>query len=272
MEIIINAFNLLLYQPLFNALILLYQYLPGQDFGIAVIVLTCLIRLILYPLMAQSIKTHKVLTEIQPKIKEIQQKYKTDRERQAREMIKLYKKEKINPFSSFLPLLIHLPILTILIALFLVFMTFKDGLDSAKLTILYPFVSPPNLQEEPTLLGLINLTQPSLILAVLAGICQFFQNKMSTPHQKIGGGQVPKKQDQIAQFSNLMQKQMLYFFPVFTVFILTRLPAAIGLYLIITFLFSIGQQYIIFKKPSKDSPLFPEKAGPTEQAVYAQSK
>lgn len=247
MEIIINAFNLILYQPLFNGLVLLYQYLPGQDFGIAVIVLTCLIRLILYPLVAQSIKAQKALSELQPKIQEIQQKYKTDREKQVREMIELYKKEKINPFSSFLPLLIQLPIL---IALFWVFMAFKDGLDPTKLTILYPFVSAPNLQEEPTLLGLINLTQPSLILAVLAGICQFFQTKMITSHQKIDGGQVPKKQDQMAQFSNLMEKQMLYFFPVFMVFILLRLPAAIGLYWILTSLFSIGQQHIIFKKPA----------------------
>jgi len=246
MEIIINAFNLILYQPLFNGLIFLYQYLPGQDFGIAVIVLTCLIRLVLYPLMVSSIKSQKALSELQPKIQEIQQKYKTDRERQAREMIELYKKEKINPLGSFLPLLIQLPIL---IALFWVFMAFKDGLDPSQLTVLYPFVSASNLPEEPTLLGLINLAQPSLILAVLAGLCQFFQTKMVTPHQKIGRRQPSaKKQDQMAQFSNLMQKQMLYFFPIFMVFILLRLPAAIGLYWIVTSLFSIGQQYTIFKK------------------------
>jgi YidC/Oxa1 family membrane protein insertase len=244
MEIITNAFNLILYQPLFNGLILLYQYLPGHDFGIAVIVLVCLIRLILYPLMAQSIKSQKALQELQPKIQEIQQKYKTDRERQVREIIALYKKEKINPFGSFLPLLIQLPIL---FALFWVFMAFKDGLEADKLTILYPFVLSPNLPKEPTLLGLINLTRPSLILAILAGICQFFQTKMITPQQK-SRGQLSKKSEQMAHFSNLIQKQMLYFFPVFMVLILLRLPAVIGLYWIVTSLFSMGQQYIIFKK------------------------
>jgi YidC/Oxa1 family membrane protein insertase len=245
MEIITNAFNLILYQPLFNGLILLYQYLPGHDFGIAVIVLICLIRLILYPLMAQSIKFQKALQELQPKIQEIQQKYKADRERQTREIIALYKKEKINPLGSFLPFLIQLPIL---FALFWVFMAFKDGLDASKLTILYPFVSCPNLLEEPTLLGLINLTQPSLLLAALAGICQFFQTKMITPKQKSGGRQFSKKSDQMAYFSNLIQKQMLYFFPVFMVLILLRLPAVIGLYWIVTSLFSLGQQYIMLKK------------------------
>jgi len=138
--------------------------------------------------------------------------------------------------------LVQLPIL---LALFWVFMAFKDGLDPAKLTILYPFVSVPNLLE-PTLLGLINLAQPSLILAVLAGLSQFFQTKMITP--RLRSGQASKKQDQMAQFSNLMQKQMLYFFPIFMVFILLSLPAAIGLYWIVGSLFSIGQQYLIFKK------------------------
>ena len=248
MDFLINIFNLILYQPLFNALILLYQYLPGHDFGIAVIVLTLLIRLMLYPLMAQSIKSQKVLQELQPKLQEIQQKYRTDPQRQAREIFELYKKEKINPFVGFLPLLIQLPIL---IALFWVFMAFKDGLNPDKLTILYPFLSPPNLLKTPTFLGLINLAQPSLIVAVLAGFSQFFQTKMVTPYPKIGGGQTSKKQDQIAQFSNLIQKQGLYFFPIFTVFILLRLPSAIGLYWITTSLFSIGQQYLIFKKQSR---------------------
>lgn len=244
MELIISIFNKLLYQPLFNSLILLYQYLPGKDFGIAVIVLTCLIRLILYPLMTQSIKSQKALNELQPKIQEIQQKYKTDRQRQAREMIELYKKEKINPLDSFLPLLFQLPIL---IALFWVFMAFKDGLDPGELTILYPFVSPPNLSQEPMFLGLINLAQPSLILAVLAGICQFFQTKIASPKTKRA-----KTSDQMTKFSKMMEKQVLYLFPIFIVFILLRLPAAIGLYWIVTSLFSLGQQYIIFKKPAYD--------------------
>jgi len=238
MELLINTFNLILYQPLFNILVLLYKYLPGHDFGIAVIVLTILIRLVLYPLTAQSIKSQKVLSELQPKIQKIQEKFKGDRERQVKEMMKLYQKEKINPFGGCLPLLIQLPIL---IALFWVFMTFKDGLDSSELAVLYHFISFPPLPEEPMFLGLINLAQSSLILAFLAGICQFFQTKMITP-------KIKKAKNQMARFSEMIQKQMLYFFPIFTVFILWKLPAAIGLYWIVTSLFSIGQQYLVFAK------------------------
>jgi len=240
MELLTNTFNLILYQPLFNALILLYQYLPGQDLGVAVIVLTVLIRLLLYPLMAQSIKSQRVMAELQPKIQEVQENFKNDKEKQAREIMGLYKKEKINPLGGCLPLLLQMPIL---LALFWVFMTFKDGLGPDQLAILYPFVSIPEIPEEPMFLGLMNLAHPNLILAILAGVCQFFQAKTAgTRVKKV------KTSGQMAKFPEIMQKQMLYFFPIFMVFILLRLPSAIGLYWIITALFSIGQQYLIFSK------------------------
>ena len=139
MEFLINAFNLILYQPFFNALVLLYQYLPGRDFGIAVIFLTVLIRIIFYPLGIQAIRSQKALGELQPKIKEIQEKYKNDRERQTRAMMELYQKEKINPFSGCLPLLIQLPIL---IALYQVFWR---GLRPEEMVHLYDFVPHPGV-------------------------------------------------------------------------------------------------------------------------------
>ena len=242
MNPLISVFNLILYQPLFNILILLYQYLPGRDFGIAVIVLTALIRLILYPLMAQSIKSQKVLSELQPKIQEIQQKFKEDKGKQTKEMMALYQKEKINPFGGCLPLLIQLPIL---IALYQVFW---KGLRPEAMTNLYNFIPHPGVID-PTFLGLINLGEASLFLAVLAGILQFFQTKMVTP-KTLKTKQ--KEGTQMTQFSGMMQKQMLYFFPVFTVFILLKLPAAIGIYWVVTTLFSIIQQYLIFKPPHQN--------------------
>jgi len=239
MGLLINAFNVILYQPLFNALVLLYEYLPGHDFGVAVITLTVIIRLLFYPLMVQSIKSQKSLSELQPKIQEIQSKYKDDKEKQARATMELYQKEKINPFGGCLSLLIQLPIL------FALYRVFWQGFQPEAMAMLYRFVPHPGTID-PTFWGVINLGEASLVLAVLAGLTQFFQTKMITP-------QTPKsKQEEgkmITQFSGMMQKQMLYFFPIFTVFILWKLPAAIGLYWIITALFSILQQYLIFKKP-----------------------
>lgn len=236
MEIFITAFNTILYQPLFNALVFLYQYLPGKDFGMAVIVLTILIRIVLYPLMLKSLKSQKILSELQPKIQEIQQKYKNDKEKQTKEMMGLYQKEKINPLGGCLPLLLQLPIL---IALYQVFW---KGLQPGAMVHLYSFVPDPGTIN-PSFLGLINLAEPSLGLAVLAGISQFFQTKMLSPKTKV----TQDNRNATEQFSNMMQKQMLYFFPIFTVFILWKLPAAIGLYWLITGLFSVFQQYLILK-------------------------
>lgn len=235
MESLINLFNIVLYQPLFNALVFLYQYLPGHDFGIAVILLTVLIRLVLYPSMAKSLRSQKILAELQPKIKKIQEEFKDNRERQAKETMALYQKEKINPLGGCLPLFVQLPIL---IALYRVFW---KGFETNELNNLYSFIPRPE-QIDPHFLGLINLAAPSLVLAVLAGISQFLQTRHQTKASPQSSGK-----GSADQFSNLMQKQMLYFFPVFTVFILWKLPAAIGLYWIATSVFSILQQYLIFK-------------------------
>jgi len=242
MEIFINAFHVLLYQPLFNALIFIYQFLPGKDFGVAVIVLTIAIRILLYPLMLKSIKSQKALSELQPQIQEIQQKYKNDKEKQTKEMMALYQREKINPLGGCLPLLIQLPILLAL------YRVFWNGLNPESMNALYSFVPIPG-EINATFLGLINLSQPSPVLAILSGIFQFVQTKMLTPKTNKKSG----KGDQMAQFTNMMQKQMLYFFPLFTVFILWNLPSAIGVYWAITAIFSIFQQYLIMKPQQENA-------------------
>ena len=235
MNLLTQTFNTVLYQPLFNALILLYNYLPGNNFGLAVIVLTFLLRLFLYPIMTQSIKYQQTLNEIQPRLKEIQEKYKDNQEQQAKEIMNIYKEKKINPFNVFLPLLVQLPLL---IALFQVFRT---GLQPESMDSLYNFVSHPG-EINYLFLGLISLSEPSLLLAILTSIVQFFQLKRVNPQSK---QKKTKKKDSIMQFSNMAQKQMPYFISAFTFAFLTKLPAALGLYWITTSLFSIGQQYIL---------------------------
>lgn len=234
MDLLITAFNELLYRPLFNALVWLYNILPGHDLGVAIIVLTVIIRLLLYPLTQQAIESQKALTELQPKIKELQKRYKT-REEQARAMMELYRQHKINPLSGFLPLLIQLPIL---IALYQVFL---GGLDPERLNGLYSFVSQPAALD-PMFLGIINLSQRHMGLAVLAGFLMFIQSKMTLGQKKsqpaglkIGG----------KDFSSMMGQQMTYFMPLITILIAWSLPAALPLYWIVITLFGIGQQYLV---------------------------
>jgi YidC/Oxa1 family membrane protein insertase len=240
MDFLINIFNVTLYQPLFNVLILLYEYLPGRDFGLAVIGLTILVKLIFYPLGVQAIKSQKKLQDLQPKIKEIQEKFKKDKERQARLTMGLYQKEKINPFSGCLPLLLQLPILLALFRLFL------GGVGPEKLALLYSFVPHPG-QINTVFFGPLDLAEPSMILAVITGIFQFLQTKMTSP-SSTKTSMDGSRQKGMPDFSQMMQKQMLYFLPAFTVLILWNLPSAVALYWLVTTLFTIGQQYIILRK------------------------
>ena len=225
-------FNEILVRPLFNILIIFYN-LSG-DFGIAIILLTILIRVILYPLSAKAVRSQKELSRLQPHIQEIQKKYKNDQPTQAKELMKLYQEHGVNPFSGCLPVLIQLPIL---LALYKVFF---GGLDPAHLSTLYYFVHVP-AKITPLFLGFLDLSRKSIFLAVITALLQFWQSKVSLPPQPApGSGQ---KQSNLPA---LMGKQALYMLPIITLFIAASLPAGPVLYWFTTTLMSL-LQYLIIK-------------------------
>lgn len=230
-----EIFNLILYQPLFNALVLLYLYLPGRDLGLSIIALTILIRFLLYPLSKKAVLTQKRVSEIQPKLKQIEKKYKSDPEQKVKKTLELYRQAKINPGSAFLPLLVQLPVLIALYRLFWI------GISSETMVWLYSFVPAPAFFNN-TFFGLVDLAKPSVVLAVLAAFFQFWQTKSLSPKTE---GHKAGQPD----FAQLIQKQMAYFFPVITLIFLIKLPSAIGLYWTTTTLFSLGQQYFVMKNP-----------------------
>ncbi len=230
----INIFNQVLYYPLFNALIWLYNNIAFHDLGIAIVILTILIRFILYPLSRKAIQSQKAMSTLQPKIKEIQKKYK-NKEEQAKQMMALYKENKVNPMAGCLPILVQFPIL---IALYRVFFT---GLDPEKLNGLYSFVQKPESLNF-IFLGLVDLSVRSITLAVIAGILQFIQAKMIMPKKDNSKKKEGLKIGNL-DFSSLMGQQMTYFMPIITVFIALSLPAALPLYWIVITLFGIIQQH-----------------------------
>src|SRR3989344_2192114 len=216
---IADIFNAALYYPLFNSLIFIYNYLPGHDFGLAIILLTLIIRVILYPVAVKALHSQKALQALQPKLQEIQKKYKDDKEKQAKETLEMYRTEKINPFSGLLLALVQIPIL---IALYQVFW---HGLRPEALDHLYSFVANPG-QINAMFVGLVDLAKPNIPLAFVAGLLQFFQTKMLLPAQD-------KSKPKDTTMATMMQKQMVYFFPFITVIILWKLPSALGLYFIL---------------------------------------
>lgn len=227
-----TIFHEALTRPLFNILIWFYNIIPGQDLGLAIIAVTVLVRLVLYPSFSKSLKSQKELQQLQPKLNEVKEKYKDNKEAQTKATLELYKEHKINPLSSCLPLLIQLPIL---IALYKVFLSGLKGNFGSEL---YSFVANPGTINQ-TFLG-INLATPNIYMAIIAGAFQFVQTKMITPKQKA--------QDRTAK---LMNAQLMYFMPIITVVIAWKLPAALSLYWVVTTLFAIGQQYYIIRKDKK---------------------
>lgn len=224
-------FHLILTKPLFNILIWFYNVVPGHDLGLAIIALTLLIRLVLVPSFQKSLRSQKELQQLQPKLNEIREKHKNDKEAQTKAIMEFYKEHKVNPFSSCLPLLIQLPIL---LALYRVF--FK-GLDGQVGSELYSFVADPG-KINTVFLGLVELTRPNFLFAFLAGALQFIQSKMIAP----------KTQSTPDKTAAMMNIQFTYFMPILTIFIAMKLPAGLSLYWAVTTLFAIGQQYYIIKK------------------------
>jgi YidC/Oxa1 family membrane protein insertase len=237
-EFLANLFHIFLYQPLFNCLVFLYTYVPGKDIGIAIILLTILIKILLYPTSAKAVISQLAMQKLQPRMKEIQEKYKDDKEKQAHEMLELYKKEKVNPFSG---LLIQIPIIIVLIALYKVFM---EGFNPEALTVLYKFIPNPG-EINHMFFQVIDLAKPNLWLAILAGITQYFQAKTLMPQKQ------SKNLSGSIDTAAMIQKQTLYFFPIITIVILMGLPSALGLYWATSSVLSVLQQELILKKNKK---------------------
>jgi YidC/Oxa1 family membrane protein insertase len=228
----ITIYKILIYNPLFNILVFFYQTIAFKDLGVAIIYLTILIRLILYPLSQKTLETQFNLQKIQPKIKEIQNKHKKDPQTQLKEIMDLYKQNNINIFSMYLFLIIQIPFL---IALFQIFSRNFD----ANLINVYSFISTPQTIN-PYFLGFINLEKPNIILVFLASFFQFLQTFVGFSVLKI---------------SKNPSMFLAYFTTIFTFIILIYLPSAVSLYILITNTISFIQQLFINKKFKKENEL-----------------
>src|SRR6266550_1734052 len=108
---IANIFTTIIVQPIFNLLVFIYAILPGHNFGLAIIIFTVLIRILLWPLVKKQLNHAKAMRELQPEIKKIKAAAKGDRQRESQLTMELYKEREINPFASIGIILVQLPIL-----------------------------------------------------------------------------------------------------------------------------------------------------------------
>lgn len=239
-----SMFNTIVFIPLTNALVFLTSLLWG-NIGLSVIVLTILIKLVLLPLSYAQTKSQIAIKKIQPLIDDIK-KNTPDKTEQTQKIMALYKEHNTNPLSGCLPLIIQLPII---IALYRVFLqgVSVDG------SVLYSFVHAPE-HISNMFLG-INMASKSIIIAVIAGITQYFQLRLSPSMQEEKAITTTDTPDmQTAMMAN-MQKTMKYSLPIMITVFAAIVPAAVALYWVITNLFQIAQEWWINKKVSEIKPV-----------------
>ena len=247
-------FHNFIFLPLYNGLIGIMDIIPGIDVGMAVIIFTIIIRLILFPLSKSSVLTQVRMKEVEPEANRIRIEYAKDKQTQALKIMELYKEKKVKPFSGVLLLFIQLPILFALISVFYKIIPEIDP------TYLYSFVHVPVIR--PTLLGL-DLTSKSLVLAIITAIIQFLQMHYSfASKQPIKSSTSVTNKDAMPDSAQMMQSmtaQMKYFLPfiafasVYWIIPATypKSAAIIAIYWSISSLFTLFQELYIRKKHIK---------------------
>jgi YidC/Oxa1 family membrane protein insertase len=212
---------------------------PFFDAGVIIVIFTIIIKIIILPLSIKASKAQIEMKSTEKDLQQIKEKYKNDKSEQSKKIMEYYKERGINPFAGIFVLLIQLPIL---IGLYQVFI--KSGLPKINTALLYSFIGGP-IAINMMFLGLINISEKSMILALLAGITTYFQISHTTGTNT----QTTGTQGDIAK---AMAVQMKYFFPILMTFIAYTISGAIAIYFITSNVFAIVQEIYIKKKYHKD--------------------
>lgn len=249
----LEIFHNLFYKPLYNGLIILFDLLPWFDAGVIVILFTIIVKFALFPLSKKAVVAQVEMRKMEPDLLKIREKYKDDKQEQARKTMDLYRERKINPFSSIFTILIQLPII---FALYFVFL--KSGLPEINSELLYSFVPSPN-GINMSFLGFVDIAEKSYFLALLAGVSSFFQLRFSIPPYKPPKTKEPSFKNELARSMNL---QMRYVFPVIVFIISYNISGAIALYWFTSNVFTLVQEKIIRRKLSIAPPLESSRENP----------
>ncbi len=232
-------FHIAIYAPLYNGLVFLVDIIPTHDMGVAVILLTIVARVVIYPLSRRAVETQIAMKKIAPEVEVLKEKYKDDKQEQAKAIFALYRERGVHPLAGLGLLLAQFPVL---IGLYWVFS--GGGLPEVDATILYSFVPIPEMVNME-FFGLIGMQSHSIVLAVFAGVTQLIYSRLSMGPR---GSQTAVE----ATFSNDMARsfdlQARYVLPVIMGVVGYWLIAAVPLYLITSNLFMIAQEFAAGRK------------------------
>lgn len=265
-----NLFDIVIVQPIFNLLVLIYSAVPGADFGIALIILTIIIRLLMWPLVKKQLHQVKAMRKLQPELKRIKKAAKGNRQLEGMQMMELHKKHGVSPFRSIGILLIQLPIFISLYRVIQIFTLHRD--EIAKYTydvlenipLIHQLISDPSSFNEK-LLGFIDLTKHAVsaegisfvlvALALVAAVTQYILSKQTMPQEasdkrlrdilaEAGEGKQPDQ----AEMNAVMMRKMIKFMPIMMFFVMINLPAALALYYAVSNIVAVFQQRHILKQ------------------------
>jgi YidC/Oxa1 family membrane protein insertase len=285
-------FTTLIVQPLFNLLTFIYAILPGHNFGVALIIFTIIIRLLMWPLVKKQLHQAKAMRKLQPEIKKVKQATKGNRQKESQMLMELYKERGINPFGTFPILIIQL---IVLIGLYSGLRKIIDDPHSL-ITFSYPFVQNLSWMQElsknihlldNTLVGFVDLGKaaigsgggiywPAMFIVIGSAVAQYFQAKQLMPQEKdqrslrailkdAGSG---KQADQ-SEINAAVGRSTRFLIPIMIFIFTVGIPSALGLYWLVSGLVAFIQQSIVLNrdeeemeaigdKPSKDVAAIPE--------------
>jgi len=238
-------FHTLIYQPIYNALAFLIGVIPGGDVGIGIVILTVLVRLVLFPLSLSAIKSQIAMRELDPKLKALRTELKDQKDELAKRTMELFKEHRVNPFAGVLLLVIQLPIIIGLYAVL------RGAAKSVSFdpSVLYPFVHAP-AHASLLFLGFLDLTGKSVVLAVLVALAQFVYALLLAPAKAAVKKEGEKKSFQ-DDLSDSMQLQMRYVLPVVLGVVSYAASSAIALYFLASNVFSVLQELVVQKLHGK---------------------
>jgi len=290
-------FTTIIVQPLFNLLVLIYGVLPGHNFGLAIILFTIVIRLLLWPLVKKQLHNTKKIRSLQPEIRRIKAETKGDKRKEQLLTMELYKERGISPFAPLGPALIQLPILIGLYSGLNRVIHHHDQIEKFAYPALQHLPWMKQLatnmnQFDMTLFHIVDLTRsalgpkgfylPAMVIVVGSAVAQYYQSKQLMPagkdarslRQILKEASAGKQADQ-SEVNDAVARSTRFFIPVMIFFITVQLPSALGLYWLVSGLVALAQQAYVLREDEEEleatAPAAASKAGKTAKGKKAKT-
>lgn len=275
-----DIFRTFIVEPVFNLLISIYSVVG--DFGVAIIIFTIIIRLLLWPLVTRQLHQVKAMRKLQPELAKIKKAAKGNRQLESMQMLELYKKHGVKPFRSILMLLIQLPIFLALFQVIRIFTDHRDEISDYAYGFVENIPAVASLLQNPEtfnekLLGLIDLTSHAfgsdwlngLLLVILAGIAavtQYIVSKQTMPQtstkrlRDVFAAAAEGKEVNQSEVNTVMMGKMTKFLPIMMFVIMLNLPGALAFYYAVSNILTAGQQFYLLRRNADEMDEIAEKA------------